>query len=158
MNCMSSYSLVKPGMLLLMHKINGAKQKWTEQCSPWGLQSLLWQIQSTSPFFTAVLERWFMYLDNLEAQVAFVEHDNFIFICSFIYHVPQGEQLFSVGEYSTAPGRVPFMTNHNLFFKRLDCFIQNCRVLILIWAGELVLVVRYIYWKGQVYLWKYKNY
>lgn len=34
------------------------------------------------------------------------------------------------------------MTNHNLFFKRLDCFIQNCWVLILIWAGELVLVVK----------------
>lgn len=53
----------------------------------------------------------------------------------------QGEQLFFVREYSSAPGRVTLMTNYNLFLKRLDCLIQNCRVLILIWTGELVLVL-----------------
>lgn len=83
-----------------------------------------------------------MYLDHLEAQVAFVEHDNFIFICSFIYHVSQSQQLLSVGQDCAAPGRVPFMTNHHLFFKGLDRFVQNCRVLVLIRARELVLVVQ----------------
>lgn len=83
-----------------------------------------------------------MYLDHLEAQVAFVEHDNFIFICSFIYHVSESQQLLPVGQDCAAPGRVPFVTNHNLFFKRLDGFVQNCWVLILIWARELVLLVQ----------------
>jgi len=89
-----------------------------------------------------MLERWYWYLDNLEAQVAFVEHDNFVFIRSFIYHVSQGQQLLSVGEHSAAPGWVPFVTDHNLFFERLDGFIQNRWVLVLVWAGELVLVVQ----------------
>lgn len=71
-----------------------------------------------------------------------MKHDNFIFIRSFIYHMPQGQQLFSIGEDSTAPGWVTFMADNNLFFKRLDCFIQYCWVLILIRAGELVLVIQ----------------
>lgn len=83
-----------------------------------------------------------MYLDHLEAQVAFVEHDDFIFICSFIYHMSQSQQLLPVGEDSAAPGWVPFVTNHNLFFKGLDRFVQNCWVLVLVWARELVLVVQ----------------
>lgn len=91
---------------------------------------------------SAILERWHMYLDHLEAQVAFVEHDNFIFICSFIYHVSESQQLLPVGQDCAAPGWVPFMANHNFFFKGLDCFIQNCWVLVLIRACELVLVVQ----------------
>lgn len=83
-----------------------------------------------------------MYLDHLEAQVAFVEHDNFIFICSFIYHVSQSQQLLPVGQDCTAPGRVPFVTNHHLFFKGLDRLVQNCRVLVLIRARELVLLTQ----------------
>lgn len=83
-----------------------------------------------------------MYLDHLEAQVAFVEHDNFIFICSFIYHVSQSEQLLPVGQDCTAPGWVPLVTNHNLFLKGLDRLVQDCGVLVLIWACELVLVMQ----------------
>lgn len=71
-----------------------------------------------------------------------MEHDNFIFICSFIYHVSQCQQLLPVGQDCAAPGWVPFVTNHNLFFKGLDRFVQNRWVLVLIRACELVLVIQ----------------
>lgn len=70
-----------------------------------------------------------------------MEHNNFVFICPFIYNVSQGKQLFSVRKYSTTPGRVTLMTNYNLLLKSLDCFVQDCWILILIWTGELVLVL-----------------
>lgn len=82
------------------------------------------------------------YLDDLKAQEAPVEHDDFVFVSTLVHHVPQGQQLLLVGQHCTPPGWVSLVADHDFLLKGLDGLIENRRLFILIWAGELVLVGR----------------
>ncbi len=42
--------------------------------------------------------------------MSFVEHDDLVLICAFIYHVPEREQCLSTGQYCSSPGGVALVT------------------------------------------------
>lgn len=49
------------------------------------------------------------HLDDAEAEVAPVEHDDLVLIRSIVHDMAQGQQGGRVAEDSAAPGRVPFV-------------------------------------------------
>lgn len=83
-----------------------------------------------------------LYLDDLEAQKAPVEHDDLVLIGALVHHMPKGEQLLLVGQHSAPPGRVTLVADHYFLLKGLDGLIEDPWVFILIGASELVLAER----------------
>lgn len=79
------------------------------------------------------------YLNDSEAQVAPVEHDDFIFVGAIIHDMPQSKQGGRVGKDCTPPRRVPFMGYHEVFFMRYNGFIEHSRVIVLVWRSEMIL-------------------
>lgn len=80
-----------------------------------------------------------LYLDDLEAQEAPVQHDDLVLVRALVHHVPQGEQLLLVGQHGAPPGRVTLVADHDFLLKGLDGLIEGPWVFILVRAGELVL-------------------
>lgn len=80
-----------------------------------------------------------LYLDDLEAQEAPVEHDDLVLVRALVHHMPQGEQLLLVGQHGAPPGRVTLVADHDFLLEGLDGLIEDPWVFILVGAGELVL-------------------
>lgn len=72
------------------------------------------------------------YFNDPEAQVASVEHDDFILVGAIIHDMPQGKQGGRVGQDCTPPCRVAFMGYYKVFFMRYNGFIEHSGVIILI--------------------------
>lgn len=72
------------------------------------------------------------YFNDPEAQVASVEHDDFILVGAIIHDMPQGKQGGGVGEDGTPPRRVTFVGYYEVFLMRYNGFIEHCGVIILI--------------------------
>lgn len=72
------------------------------------------------------------YLDDLEAEVAFVQHDDLVLVCAVVDHVPQGEQCFAAGQHRLTPGGVALVANHQAAAVVCDGFVQDGRLLCLL--------------------------
>lgn len=92
-----------------------------------------------------------MYLNDSEAQVASIQHDDLVFVGTVIHDVPQSEKGGRVGKDCTPPCRVPFMRYYEVLFMGHNGFIEHSRVIILIWRSEMILnrETKNIYFTGR---------
>lgn len=93
------------------------------------------------------------HLDDPEAQVASVEHNDLVLIGTIVHDMPQSQQGGRVGKDCTPPCRVPFVGDHKVLFMRHDGFVEHSGVVVLIRRSEVVLhteipsVVLVLFWK-----------
>lgn len=79
------------------------------------------------------------HLDDPEAEVASVEHDDLVLVGPLVQDVSEREQRGRVGEDGAPPGRVALVSDHQVLLVRRDRLEQNCRLLVLIRGREVVL-------------------
>lgn len=79
------------------------------------------------------------YLDDSEAEEAFVQHDDLVLVAAVIHNVAESEQRRHVGQDSAAPNRVTLVRDQHLLFISCDGIVQHHWVLILIRRGEVIL-------------------
>lgn len=79
------------------------------------------------------------YFNDPEAQVASVEHDDFVLIGAIVHDMSQSKQGGRVGQDRTPPRRVPFVGYHKVFFMRHDGFVEHSGVIIFIWRSKMIL-------------------
>jgi hypothetical protein len=79
------------------------------------------------------------HLDDPEAQVAPVEHDDLVLVGAVIHDMPQSQQGGRVGKDCTPPRRVAFVGYHKVLLVRDDGFVEHSGVVILIWGCEMIL-------------------
>lgn len=79
------------------------------------------------------------YLDDLEAEVAFVQHDDLVLVRAVIDHVSEGEQRVAAGQHGLPPGGVTFMADYQAAAVVCDGLIQDARLLCLLETREVIL-------------------
>ena len=79
------------------------------------------------------------HLNDPEAQVAPVEHDDLVLIGAIVHDMPQSQQGGRVGKDCAPPCRVPFMGYHKVLLVSHDGFVEHSGVVILIGGCEMVL-------------------
>lgn len=79
------------------------------------------------------------HLDDAEAEVAPVEHDDFVLVGPFVQHVAQGEERRGVGQHGAPPGGVAFVSDHQVLLVGGDGFEEDRRLVVLVRGGEVVL-------------------
>lgn len=80
------------------------------------------------------------YLDDFEAQVAFVQHDDLIIVCAIINHVPQREQRVAAGQHGLTPSGVTLVADHQAAAVVRDGFVQDGHLLCLLQTREVILL------------------
>lgn len=86
--------------------------------------------------------RW-THLDDLEAEVAFVQHDDLVLVRAVVDHVPQREQRVAAGQHRLAPGGVALVADDQAAAVVGDGLVQDGSLLRLLQAGEVVLEVAF---------------
>lgn len=79
------------------------------------------------------------YLDDFEAEVAFVQHDDLILVGAVIDHVPQREQRVAAGQHGLSPGWVALVADDQVAAVVCDGFVQDGRLLCLLQTREVIL-------------------
>lgn len=79
------------------------------------------------------------YLDDLEAEVAFVQHDDLILIRAVIDHVSQCEQRVAAGQHRLTPSGVTLVADDQAAAVVCDGFVQDRCLLCLLQTGEVIL-------------------
>lgn len=79
------------------------------------------------------------YLDDLEAEVAFVQHDDLVLVRAVVDHVPQREQRVAAGQHRLAPGGVALVADDQAAAVVRDGLVQDGCLLGLLQAGEVIL-------------------
>lgn len=82
---------------------------------------------------------WPSYLDDLEAEVALVQHYDLVLVRAVVNHVSQREQCVAAGQHRLTPGGVTLVADDQAAAVACDGFIQGGRLLGLLQAGEVVL-------------------
>lgn len=80
-------------------------------------------------------------LDDFEAEVAFVQHDDLVLVRAVVDHVPQREQRVAAGQHCLAPGGVALVADDQAAAVVGDGLVQDGSLLGLLQAGEVVLEV-----------------
>lgn len=78
-------------------------------------------------------------LDDLEAEVAFVQHDDLVLVGAVVDHVPQREQRVAAGQHRLAPSGVALVADDQAAAVVRDGLVQDGRLLGLLQAGEVIL-------------------
>lgn len=79
------------------------------------------------------------HLDDAEAEVPPVEHDDLVLVGPLVQDVAQGQQRGGVGQHGAPPGRVALVRDHQVLLVVGDGLEKHCRLLVLVWGGEVVL-------------------
>lgn len=79
------------------------------------------------------------YLDDLEAEVAFVQHDDLVLVRAVVDHVSHREQRVAAGEHRLAPSGVALVADDQAAAVVCDGFVQDGGLLCLLQAGEVIL-------------------
>lgn len=82
-------------------------------------------------------------LDDFEAEVAFVQHDDLVLVRAVVDHVPQREQRVAAGQHRLAPGRVALVANDQAAAVVGDGLVQDGSLFRLLQTGEVVLRVEF---------------
>lgn len=78
-------------------------------------------------------------LDDAEAEMTAVKHDDLVLICALIENMAQGEEGRRVGQDRAPPGWVALVSNDQVLLVGGNSLIQNCWLIIFIWGCEVVL-------------------
>lgn len=79
------------------------------------------------------------HLDDAEAEVSTIEHDDLVLVRAFVQYMAKGEEGGSIGQHSTPPGRVALMSDDQVLLVGGDGLIENRRLIILIRGRKVVL-------------------
>lgn len=79
------------------------------------------------------------YLDDLEAEVAFVQHDDLVLVRPVVDHVSQGEQRVAAGQHRLTPGGVALVADDQAAAVVSDGFVQDGGLLRLLQTREVIL-------------------
>lgn len=79
------------------------------------------------------------YLYDLEAEVAFVQHDDLILIRAIVDHVPQREQRVAAGQHRLTPSGVTLVADDQAAAVVCDGFVQDRCLLGLFQTREMIL-------------------
>lgn len=79
------------------------------------------------------------HLDNSEAEEAFVQHDDLVFVTAVVHDVAESQQRRHVCQDGAAPHGVTLMRDEHLLLISCDGIIQHHWVLILIRRCEMIL-------------------
>lgn len=82
-------------------------------------------------------------LDDFEAEVAFVQHDDLVLVRAVVDHVPQREQRVAAGQHRLAPGGVALVADDQAAAVVGDGLVQDGSLLRLLQTGEVVLEVEF---------------
>lgn len=94
-------------------------------------------------------------LDDLEAEVALVQHDDLVFVRAVIDHVPQREQRVAAGQHRLAPGGVALVADDQAAAVVGDGLVQDGSLLGLLQTGEVVLgVKKMMSYRRGVHVWR----
>lgn len=79
------------------------------------------------------------HLDDTEAEVSSIEHNDFVLVGSFVEDVAQGEERRGVGQHGAPPGRVALVSDDQVLLVGGDGLEKNRWLIVLIWGREVVL-------------------
>ena len=82
------------------------------------------------------------YLDDTEAEVSSIEHNDFVLIGAFVEYVAQGEEWLGVRQHSAPPGWVALVSDDQVLLVGGDGLKKNRRFIVLIGGREVVLIMR----------------
>lgn len=82
------------------------------------------------------------HLDDAEAEVSSIEHDDFVLVGSFVEDVAQGEERRGVGQHGAPPGRVALVSDDQVLLVGGDGFEEDGRLVVLVRGREVVLKER----------------
>lgn len=82
------------------------------------------------------------HLDDAEAEVPPVQHDDLVLVGAFVQDVAQGEQGRGIGQDGAPPGRVALVSDDQVLLVGGDGLIKHGRLVVLVGGREVVLTER----------------
>lgn len=79
------------------------------------------------------------HLDDTEAEVSSIKHNDFVLVGAFVKDMAQGEERLCIGEHSAPPGRVALMSDDQVLLVGGDGLEKNRWLIVLIRGREVVL-------------------